>query len=148
MSDGSKEDFKLKNMKNWSCAVGYGLGSGSPLSPSFNFCLELANSSQVWNLLSTVHLIFLFWFFLGLMVRCWSFCHYNIGKIFEQPICVFLCFILLLFFFSCNIWGGGGSIKLKERSELEIYIEVKACWDLRCTFNGVSNSFFFFFFFF
>ncbi|XP_057515332.1 uncharacterized protein LOC130796918 isoform X1 [Amaranthus tricolor] len=43
---GSKEDFKLKNMKNWSCAVGYGLGSGSPLSPSFNFCLELANSSQ------------------------------------------------------------------------------------------------------
>jgi hypothetical protein len=32
---------------NWSCAIGYGVGSGSPLSPSFNFGLELAKSSQV-----------------------------------------------------------------------------------------------------
>ncbi|XP_074305450.1 uncharacterized protein LOC141640622 isoform X1 [Silene latifolia] len=43
---GVKDDLKLKNLKNWSCAVGYGLGSGSPLSPSFNFSLELANSNQ------------------------------------------------------------------------------------------------------
>lgn len=42
----TKDDSKFKNLKNWSCAIGYGLGSGSPLSPSFNFCLELANSSQ------------------------------------------------------------------------------------------------------
>lgn len=39
--------MKLKNLTNWSCAVGYGVGSGSPLSPSFNFGLELAKSSQV-----------------------------------------------------------------------------------------------------
>ncbi|CAJ2663543.1 unnamed protein product [Trifolium pratense] len=31
---------------NWSCALGYGVGSGSPLSPSFNFSLELVKSSQ------------------------------------------------------------------------------------------------------
>ncbi|XP_044479078.1 uncharacterized protein LOC123206048 [Mangifera indica] len=43
---GGKEDVKLKNLTNWSCAVGYGVGSGSPLSPSFNFGLELAKSSQ------------------------------------------------------------------------------------------------------
>ncbi|XP_021727687.1 uncharacterized protein LOC110694828 isoform X1 [Chenopodium quinoa] len=43
---GTKDDSNFKNPKNWSYAVGYGLGSGSPLSPSFNFCLELANSSQ------------------------------------------------------------------------------------------------------
>ncbi|XP_048498930.1 uncharacterized protein LOC104907659 isoform X2 [Beta vulgaris subsp. vulgaris] len=43
---GTKDDFRFKNLKNWSCAIGYGLGSGSPLSPSFNFGLELANSSQ------------------------------------------------------------------------------------------------------
>ncbi|KAL2944687.1 Immunoglobulin superfamily member 22 [Bienertia sinuspersici] len=42
----TKDDSKLINPKDWSCAVGYGLGSGSPLSPSFNFGLELANSSQ------------------------------------------------------------------------------------------------------
>ncbi|XP_039017006.1 uncharacterized protein LOC120147762 isoform X2 [Hibiscus syriacus] len=43
---GSKDEMKYKNMLNWSCAVGYGIGSGSLLSPSFNFGLELANSSQ------------------------------------------------------------------------------------------------------
>ncbi|KAE8689330.1 protease Do-like 1 [Hibiscus syriacus] len=46
---GSKDEMKYKNMLNWSCAVGYGIGSGSLLSPSFNFGLELANSSQVKN---------------------------------------------------------------------------------------------------
>lgn len=43
---GSKNDQKFKNLENWSCAIGYGVGSGSPLSPSFNFALELAKSSQ------------------------------------------------------------------------------------------------------
>lgn len=43
---GSKYDQKFKNLENWSCAIGYGVGSGSPLSPSFNFGLELAKSSQ------------------------------------------------------------------------------------------------------
>ncbi|KAL7140807.1 hypothetical protein ABFS83_08G011500 [Erythranthe nasuta] len=43
---GSKDEARYKNLANWSCAVGYGLGSGSPLSPSFNFGLELARNSQ------------------------------------------------------------------------------------------------------
>ncbi|GMY22539.1 Beta-galactosidase 9 isoform 2, partial [Fagus crenata] len=43
---GSKERANYKNLMNWSCAIGYGVGSGSPLSPSFNFGLELAKSSQ------------------------------------------------------------------------------------------------------
>ncbi|KAI7735361.1 hypothetical protein M8C21_017535 [Ambrosia artemisiifolia] len=40
---------KYKNLKNWNCAIGYGIGSGSPLSPSFNFGLEFAQNSQVKN---------------------------------------------------------------------------------------------------
>ncbi|KAJ8426132.1 hypothetical protein Cgig2_001000 [Carnegiea gigantea] len=44
--DGNKDDRNLRNLKNWSSAIGYGLGSGSPLSPSFNFGLELAHGSQ------------------------------------------------------------------------------------------------------
>lgn len=43
---GTRDALKFKYLKNWSCAIGYGLGSGSLLSPSFNFGLELANSSQ------------------------------------------------------------------------------------------------------
>ncbi|KAL5538090.1 hypothetical protein UlMin_046065 [Ulmus minor] len=43
---GNKDGAKYRNLKNWSCAIGYGVGSSSPLSPSFNFCLELARSSQ------------------------------------------------------------------------------------------------------
>ncbi|KAH9742197.1 hypothetical protein KPL70_002875 [Citrus sinensis] len=46
---GGKEDAKYKNLMNWSYAIGYGVGSGSPLSPSFNFGLELAKSSVVKN---------------------------------------------------------------------------------------------------
>nr|GMC59367.1 Phosphoglucosamine mutase [Ipomoea batatas] len=42
----SKDVPKYKNLKNWSCAIGYGVGSGSPLSPSFNFGLELSRNSQ------------------------------------------------------------------------------------------------------
>ncbi|PKI79217.1 hypothetical protein CRG98_000509 [Punica granatum] len=37
---------KYKNLMNWSCAIGYGVGTGSPLSPSFNFNLEFARSSE------------------------------------------------------------------------------------------------------
>ncbi|KAK9292931.1 hypothetical protein L1049_020913 [Liquidambar formosana] len=43
---GSKDSSRYKNLKNWNCAIGYGLESGSPLSPSFNFGLKLAKSSQ------------------------------------------------------------------------------------------------------
>ncbi|XP_041004981.1 uncharacterized protein LOC121250107 [Juglans microcarpa x Juglans regia] len=43
---GSKDGAKYKNLRNWSCAIGYGVGSSSPLSPSFNFGLELTKSSQ------------------------------------------------------------------------------------------------------
>ncbi|KAL7606872.1 hypothetical protein Lser_V15G20666 [Lactuca serriola] len=41
-----KDGAKYKNLKNWNFAIGYGLGSGSPLSPSFNFGLEYAQNSQ------------------------------------------------------------------------------------------------------
>ncbi|GMN42508.1 hypothetical protein TIFTF001_011714 [Ficus carica] len=43
---GSKDGAEYTNLKNWSGAIGYCVGSGSPLRPSFNFCLELAKSSQ------------------------------------------------------------------------------------------------------
>ncbi|XP_052196607.1 uncharacterized protein LOC127803965 isoform X2 [Diospyros lotus] len=43
---GSKDGARYTNLANWSCAIGYGVGSGSPLSPSFNFGLELARNSQ------------------------------------------------------------------------------------------------------
>lgn len=45
---GSKDYTRFKNLRNWSCAIGYGVGTGSPLSPSFIFGLELAKSSQVF----------------------------------------------------------------------------------------------------
>nr|XP_043615716.1 uncharacterized protein LOC122587606 [Erigeron canadensis] len=41
-----KDGAKYKNLKNWNYAVGYGIGSGSPLKPSFNFGLEFAQNSQ------------------------------------------------------------------------------------------------------
>ncbi|KAK8933596.1 hypothetical protein KSP39_PZI015544 [Platanthera zijinensis] len=47
--NGDKLPLNLKDFKNWSFAIGYGLGSGSPLSPSFNFSLELVKYSQVNN---------------------------------------------------------------------------------------------------
>ncbi|PRQ53908.1 hypothetical protein RchiOBHm_Chr2g0171701 [Rosa chinensis] len=43
---GSKDGQKYKDLKNWSGAIGYGVGSSSPLSPSFNFGLELSRSNQ------------------------------------------------------------------------------------------------------
>eukprot|EP00268_Persea_americana_P016619 TRINITY_DN17877_c0_g2_i9.p1 TRINITY_DN17877_c0_g2~~TRINITY_DN17877_c0_g2_i9.p1 ORF type:complete len:421 (+),score=62.85 TRINITY_DN17877_c0_g2_i9:238-1500(+) len=44
---GIKDSGRFNNLMNWSFAVGYGLGSSSPLSPSFNFGLEFAKSSQL-----------------------------------------------------------------------------------------------------
>ncbi|XP_035830414.1 uncharacterized protein LOC110944617 isoform X4 [Helianthus annuus] len=41
-----KEDARYRNLKNWNYAIRYGLGTGSPLSPSFNFGLELAQNLQ------------------------------------------------------------------------------------------------------
>jgi hypothetical protein len=34
-------------LENWNCAISYGVGSTSPLSPSFIFSLELARNTQV-----------------------------------------------------------------------------------------------------
>ena len=45
--DGSNDRANYKNLNDWSCAIGYGAGSGSPMSPSFNFGIELAKSSEV-----------------------------------------------------------------------------------------------------
>ncbi|XP_042498434.1 uncharacterized protein LOC122076887 [Macadamia integrifolia] len=44
---GNKDGASFNNLKNWSCAIGYGSGSTCPLSPSFNFGLELARNSQM-----------------------------------------------------------------------------------------------------
>ncbi|XP_031493771.1 uncharacterized protein LOC116259913 [Nymphaea colorata] len=44
---GSTSREKLNNLINWSCAIGYGLGLTSPLSPSFSFGLELVKGSQL-----------------------------------------------------------------------------------------------------
>ncbi|CAH8309189.1 unnamed protein product [Eruca vesicaria subsp. sativa] len=44
--DKNKDTAKYKDLRNWSCAASYGIGSRSPLSPSFNVGLELARNSQ------------------------------------------------------------------------------------------------------
>ncbi|XP_068638940.1 uncharacterized protein [Aristolochia californica] len=38
---------RFKDLKNYSWAIGYGSGTSSPLTPSFNFGLELANTSKL-----------------------------------------------------------------------------------------------------
>lgn len=43
----NERSMNLKDLKNWSCAVSYGLGSSSPLIPSHSIGLELVNSSQL-----------------------------------------------------------------------------------------------------
>ncbi|PKA66584.1 hypothetical protein AXF42_Ash003238 [Apostasia shenzhenica] len=45
--NGSWRPMNVKDLKSWSCAIGYGLGSSSPLSPSFNFSLELVKNSKL-----------------------------------------------------------------------------------------------------
>ncbi|KAF5201573.1 Protease do-like 1 protein [Thalictrum thalictroides] len=44
---GIKDGANYYDLRNWNCAIAYGLGSTSPLSPSFNFALELVRSSQM-----------------------------------------------------------------------------------------------------
>ncbi|CAN6857700.1 unnamed protein product [Brassica oleracea] len=41
-----KDTEKYRDLRNWSCAASYGLGSRSPLNPSFNVGLELTRNSQ------------------------------------------------------------------------------------------------------
>jgi len=43
---GSKHPMPFTELENWNCAISYGVGSTSPLSPSFIFSLELARSTQ------------------------------------------------------------------------------------------------------
>ncbi|WZZ36355.1 hypothetical protein YC2023_019756 [Brassica napus] len=46
LCDKSKDTEKYRDLRNWSCAASYGLGSRSPLNPSFNVGLELTRNSQ------------------------------------------------------------------------------------------------------
>ncbi|RLN28000.1 uncharacterized protein C2845_PM05G28340 [Panicum miliaceum] len=46
---GSKHPMPFTELENWNCAISYGVGSTSPLSPSFIFSLELARSTQGAN---------------------------------------------------------------------------------------------------
>ncbi|RRT74689.1 hypothetical protein B296_00020063 [Ensete ventricosum] len=43
----SKKPLCFKDLNNWNFSIGYGVGLGSPLCPSYSFSLELARSSQV-----------------------------------------------------------------------------------------------------
>lgn len=44
---GNKDLMPFTDLKNWNYAISYGVGSASPLSPSFIFSLELARSTQL-----------------------------------------------------------------------------------------------------
>uniref|UniRef100_A0A804QQH7 Uncharacterized protein n=1 Tax=Zea mays TaxID=4577 RepID=A0A804QQH7_MAIZE len=44
---GSKYPMPFTELENWNYAISYGVGSTSPLSPSFIFSLELARSTQL-----------------------------------------------------------------------------------------------------
>ncbi|XP_062180899.1 uncharacterized protein LOC133885237 [Phragmites australis] len=44
---GSKHPMPFTELENWNCAVSYGVGSTSPLSPSFIFSLELVRNTQL-----------------------------------------------------------------------------------------------------
>ncbi|KAF0927848.1 hypothetical protein E2562_036590 [Oryza meyeriana var. granulata] len=43
----SMHPMPFTDLKNWNYAISYGMGSTSPLSPSFNFSLELVRSRQL-----------------------------------------------------------------------------------------------------
>ncbi|CAA7402304.1 unnamed protein product [Spirodela intermedia] len=45
--EGIKDEVDFRHLKNWSWAVGYRVGSGTPLRPSFNVSLELAANSEL-----------------------------------------------------------------------------------------------------
>ncbi|VAH23296.1 unnamed protein product [Triticum turgidum subsp. durum] len=44
---GSKHPVPFTDPMNWNCAISYGMGSNSPLSPSLNFALELVRNTQL-----------------------------------------------------------------------------------------------------
>ncbi|XP_037479305.1 uncharacterized protein LOC119356452 [Triticum dicoccoides] len=44
---GSKHHVPFTDPMNWNCAISYGMGSDSPLSPSLNFALELVRNTQL-----------------------------------------------------------------------------------------------------
>uniref|UniRef100_A0A452ZZX5 Uncharacterized protein n=1 Tax=Aegilops tauschii subsp. strangulata TaxID=200361 RepID=A0A452ZZX5_AEGTS len=44
---GNKHPMPYTDPKNWNYAISYGVASTSPLSPSFNFSLELARNTQL-----------------------------------------------------------------------------------------------------
>ncbi|XP_047043970.1 uncharacterized protein LOC124648221 [Lolium rigidum] len=43
----NKHSLPIEDLKNWDYAISYDVGSASPLSPSFNFSLELLRSTQL-----------------------------------------------------------------------------------------------------
>ncbi|KAL4205012.1 hypothetical protein AMTRI_Chr01g112610 [Amborella trichopoda] len=43
----SKSPERFDDIKNWSCAIGYGLGLNSPINPSYNFGLELVGGTKL-----------------------------------------------------------------------------------------------------
>uniref|UniRef100_A0A0E0DUS6 Uncharacterized protein n=1 Tax=Oryza meridionalis TaxID=40149 RepID=A0A0E0DUS6_9ORYZ len=47
LSGESMHPVPLTDLKNWNCAISYGMGSTSPLNPSFNFSLELVRNTQL-----------------------------------------------------------------------------------------------------
>ncbi|TVU20210.1 hypothetical protein EJB05_36409 [Eragrostis curvula] len=47
LKGGSKHPMPFTDLENWNCAISYGVGSTSPLSPSFIFALELARNTQL-----------------------------------------------------------------------------------------------------
>jgi hypothetical protein len=46
-TNGSEHPLPFEDLKNWDYTISYDMGSASPLSPSFNFSLELVRSTQV-----------------------------------------------------------------------------------------------------
>nr|VDD26340.1 unnamed protein product [Brassica oleracea] len=52
----SRNTEKYRDVRNWSCAASYGLGSRSPLNPSFNVGLELTRNSQIFSP-NTYHIV-------------------------------------------------------------------------------------------
>ncbi|CAM0953621.1 unnamed protein product [Alopecurus aequalis] len=44
---GSMQAFPFEDLKNWDYTISYGVGSANPLSPSFNFSLELLRSKKL-----------------------------------------------------------------------------------------------------
>uniref|UniRef100_M8ARM2 Uncharacterized protein n=1 Tax=Aegilops tauschii TaxID=37682 RepID=M8ARM2_AEGTA len=53
---GNKHPMPYTDPKNWNYAISYGVASTSPLSPSFNFSLELARNTQATKTLISLTL--------------------------------------------------------------------------------------------